>query len=652
MAHVSDLIATDIDAYLKQHETKSLLRFITCGSVDDGKSTLIGRLLYESKMLFEDQLAALEADSKKVGTRGGDIDYALLLDGLAAEREQGITIDVAYRFFSTDRRKFIVADTPGHEQYTRNMVTGASTADLAIILIDARKGVFVQTRRHSYLVSLLGHPPRRARHQQDGPRELLEGDFNKIEAEYRRFAKQIGLGNFTPSRSAASAVTTSLRRAKTPWYSGPPLMTLLETVEIDEERIQAQPFRLPVQWVNRPNLDFRGFAGNFLIVGGAIRPGERIRVLPSGRESTVMRIVTSNGDLDQAVANQSITITLADEVDISRGDLLCRTDEPAQAADAFEATVVWMAEQPMLRGRSYFLKIGPKTVTATVSPIRWKINVNTLEQTPGGQTGPQRDRHLRPQVGLCGPVDPYVENRDTGAFILIDRITNNTVCAGMVRRALRRSGSVDWRTIEVNKQAHAAHQVADARAIVWMTGLSGREDDHRQPRSRSGCTANAVAPPPCSTRHRAARALNKRPARSPTRTATRTSAASREVAKLMTDVGLIVHRGLHLAVPQRSAEDARRAFDAGGRVHRGVRGRAAECGRRRDDPKGLYRKRGPDDSSGLTGVDTPTRLPRTPEIRIDTTTMTHEAAAELIVADLRKRGLLDRASSAIDNWEI
>ena len=310
--HASDLIATDIEQYLKAHETKSLLRFITCGSVDDGKSTLIGRLLYESKMLFEDQLAALEADSKKVGTRGGDIDYALLLDGLAAEREQGITIDVAYRFFSTDRRKFIVADTPGHEQYTRNMVTGASTADLAIILIDARKGMLVQTRRHSYLVSLIG-----IRHVVVAVNKMDLVDysqevFDRIEAEYREFAARIGLGDITVVPiSGVKGDNVVDKSANTPWYRGPALMGLLETVEIDEQRLQKQPFRLPVQWVNRPNLDFRGFAGT--IAGGVIHPGQRIRVQPSGRESTVARIVSADGDLAQAVANQSITLTLADE---------------------------------------------------------------------------------------------------------------------------------------------------------------------------------------------------------------------------------------------------------------------------------------------------------------------------------------------------
>ena len=645
MAHVSDLIATDIDAYLKQHETKSLLRFITCGSVDDGKSTLIGRLLYESKMLFEDQLAALEADSKKVGTRGGEIDYALLLDGLAAEREQGITIDVAYRFFSTDRRKFIVADTPGHEQYTRNMVTGASTADLAIILIDARKGVLVQTRRHSYLVSLLG-----IRHVVLAINKMdlvnySKETFDKIESEYRGFAKQIGLGDIHAIPiSGVHGDNIVEKSLNTPWYSGPPLMTLLETVEIDEERVQAQPFRLPVQWVNRPNLDFRGFAGT--IVGGTIRAGERIRVLPSGRESTVTRIVTADGDLDQAVANQSITLTLADEVDISRGDLLCRTDATAHVTDVFEATVVWMNEQPMLRGRSYFLKLGPKTVTATVTPIRHKINVNTLEQTPA-------DKLDLNEIGVCEleldrPVafDPYLENRDTGGFILIDRISNNTVGAGMVRKALKRSTGVDWRTIEVNKDSHAANK-GQKPAIVWFTGIPGsgklaianlvEKKLHGEGRHTFLLESNTV-------RHGLHKDLGFSDA-------DRVENIRRvtEVAKLMTDAGLIV---LTVFIsPFRSERRAARALMEPGEFIEVFVDMPQSVAEGRDE-KGLYRKARAGQIENFTGVDSAYETPEEPEIRIDTTAMTHEAAAEVIVADLRRRGVLDRAASGDHSWEI
>ncbi len=454
MAHVSDLIASDIDEYLKQHETKSLLRFITCGSVDDGKSTLIGRLLYESKMLFEDQLAALEADSKKVGTREGEIDYALLLDGLAAEREQGITIDVAYRFFSTDRRKFIVADTPGHEQYTRNMVTGASTADLAIILIDARKGVLVQTRRHSYLVSLIG-----IRHVILAINKMdlvgySQEVFDRIEAEYREFAKRIGLGSIRAMPiSGVKGDNIVEKSANTPWYGGPTLMHLLETVEINEEVLQKQPFRMPVQWVNRPNLDFRGFAGT--IAGGIVKAGQRIRVLPSGRESTITRIVTATGDFNYAVANQSITLTLADEVDISRGDLLCPTDAPAQVADHLEATVVWMTDVPLYRTKGYFLKIGPKLLTATVAALRCKVNVNTLEQSAAEKLELNEIGILELELDRPIAFDPYTTNRDTGGFILIDRLTNSTVGAGMVIRGSRRHQNSDWDALDVNSSLRA-----------------------------------------------------------------------------------------------------------------------------------------------------------------------------------------------------
>jgi len=378
MAHVSDLIATDIEQYLTQHQYKSLLRFITCGSVDDGKSTLIGRLLFESKMLFEDQLAAVEADSKKYGTQGEAIDFALLVDGLAAEREQGITIDVAYRFFSTDKRKFIVADTPGHEQYTRNMVTGASTADAAILMVDARKGILTQTRRHSYLVNLLGIRHIVVAINKMDLVDYSEKVFRRIVEEYRDFANRIGIteATFIPM-SAFKGDNITAPSDNMSWYHGTTLMGYLETVEVDEMRMQRAPFRLPVQWVNRPNLDFRGFAGT--IASGVIRPGDRIRVQPSGKESTVARIVTKDGDLAQAVSGQSVTLTLADEIDVSRGDMISTADAPAETADQFECTITWMHDEPLLPGRPYLMKIGTKTVTASITDIKYQVNVNTLE---------------------------------------------------------------------------------------------------------------------------------------------------------------------------------------------------------------------------------------------------------------------------------
>ena len=378
-AYVTDaLIGEDIDAYLASHQHKTMLRFITCGSVDDGKSTLIGRLLYDSKMIFEDQLSALESDSRKVGTQGQEIDFALLVDGLAAEREQGITIDVAYRFFNTKKRKFIVADCPGHEQYTRNMVTGASTADLAVILIDARKGVLVQTRRHSYLCHLLG-----IRHLvvAVNKMDLVDYDqatFDRIVADYAEFARGIGIEGFTALPiSGFRGDNITAPSANTPWYSGPSLVQHLETVDVDGAVDQERPFRLPVQWVNRPNLDFRGFAG--LIASGSIKPGDAVRVLPSGKTSTVERIVTLDGDLDRATAGQSVTITLADEIDCSRGDVIAAADAPPQVADQFEATFVWMDDAPLHVGRAYWLKLGTQTVSATVHQPKYAVNVNTLE---------------------------------------------------------------------------------------------------------------------------------------------------------------------------------------------------------------------------------------------------------------------------------
>ena len=471
MAHVSDLIATDIELYLKQHENKSLLRFITCGSVDDGKSTLIGRLLYESKMLFEDQLAAIEADSKKWGTQGGEIDFALLVDGLAAEREQGITIDVAYRYFSTDRRKFIVADTPGHEQYTRNMVTGASTADVAVVLIDARRGVLTQSRRHSYLVSLIGIKKVVLAVNKMDLMEYSEKVFNKIVDDYREFAKHLQLEEITAIPLSALRGDNMLTPSEhTPWYHGPTLMGYLETVDVSDARPDAEAFRLPVQWVNRPNLDFRGFSG--MIASGMVKPGDRIRVQPSGRESTVTRIVTANGDLPLAVAGQSITLTLEDEIDISRGAVISKATAPAEVADQFEATIVWMAEEPMFPGRPYLLKIGTQTVTATVTEPKYKVNVNTMEHLAAKKLDLN-------EIGVCNialdrPIafDPYTVNRDTGGFILIDRLSNGTIGAGMLHFALRRAHNIHLQHVDVDQAARSAMK-GQKPCVLWFTGLSG-----------------------------------------------------------------------------------------------------------------------------------------------------------------------------------
>jgi len=633
MAHVSDLIATDIEQYLKSHEHKSLLRFITCGSVDDGKSTLIGRMLYESKMLFEDQLAALEADSKKVGTQGGDLDFALLLDGLTAEREQGITIDVAYRFFSTDRRKFIVADTPGHEQYTRNMVTGASTADVAVILIDARKGVLTQTKRHSYLVSLLGiRKVVLAVNKLDivgYSREV----FDRIEGDYRTFAHQIGLEDITAiPLSALKGDNVTAPSANTPWYHGPALMEYLETVPVDDE-IQRAPFRMPVQWVNRPNLDFRGFSGR--VAGGVVRPGDRIRVLPSGTESTVTRIVTLDGDLEEAVSGQSITITLADEIDISRGDMIAPAVSPPAVADQFEATIVWMHEEEMLPGRRYLLKIGAKTVGVTMVTPKYKVNVNTLEHLAA------KTLELN-EIGVCNlnldqriAFDPYRENRETGGFILIDRLTNNTVGAGLLHFALRRSENIHWQALEVNKKAHAVLN-GHRPCVIWFTGLSG---------SGKSTIANLVEKKLLALgRHtylldgdNVRHGLNKDLGFTE---ADRVENIRRvaEVAGLMVDAGLIVL--VSFISPFRAERRMARDRVDEGEFCEVFVDTPLEVAEQRD-VKGLYRKARRGELKNFTGIDSPYEPPEHPEIRIDTTITDPEAAAEAIVEHLLGTGVLD-----------
>ena len=633
MAHVSDLIAEDIEQYLKSHENKSLLRFITCGSVDDGKSTLIGRLLYESKMLFEDQLSQLEADSKKVGTQGGDLDFALLVDGLSAEREQGITIDVAYRFFSTDKRKFIVADTPGHEQYTRNMVTGASTADVAIILIDGRKGVLTQTRRHSYLVSLIG-----IRHVVLAINKLdmvgySKEIYDKIDADYRAFASQIGLQNIvTIPMSALKGDNITEPSANTPWYQGPTLMGYLETVQVEDAADQSGPFRMPVQWVNRPNLDFRGYAG--IVVGGSVKRGNRLRVLPSGKESRVARIVTREGDLEEAVSGQSITITLEDEIDISRGDILATIDAPARVADQFEATIVWMSDEPMLPGRPYLLKIGTKTVTATSATPKYKVNVNTLEHLAA------KTLDLN-EIGVCNlsfdqPIafDPYKENRDTGGFIMIDRLTNNTVGAGLLHFALRRSQNIHWQAIDVNKQAHATLK-GQKPCVLWFTGLSG---------AGKSTIANLVEKKlHASGKHtylldgdNVRHGLNKDLGFSE---ADRVENIRRvgEVAKLMVDAGQIVL--VSFISPFRSERSMSRELVEQGEFFEVFVDTPISVAEQRD-PKGLYKKARRGELTNFTGIDSPYEPPENPEIRIDTTACSPEEAAELIVSHLVAREAL------------
>ncbi len=636
MAHVSDLIATDIEQYLKSHEKKSLLRFITCGSVDDGKSTLIGRLLYESKMLFEDQLAAVEADSKKWGTQGDQIDFALLVDGLAAEREQGITIDVAYRFFSTDKRKFIVADTPGHEQYTRNMVTGASTADVAVVMVDARKGVLTQTRRHSYLVNLLGIRRIVVAINKMDLVGYAENVFRRIVEDYSAFAHLLGIEEvcFIPM-SAFKGDNITEPSPNTPWYHGATLMGYLETVEVDDTLMQRAPFRLPVQWVNRPNLDFRGFAG--AVASGVVRPGDRVRVQPSGRESTVARIVTRDGDLAQAVAGQSITLTLADEIDISRGDVISTVEAPAEIADQFECTIVWMHDEPMFAGRPYLLKIGARTVSATVTDIKYQVNVNTLEHVAA------KTLELN-AIGVCNlgldrsiAFDPYRVNRDTGGFILIDRLTNNTVGAGLLHFALRRAHNIHVQHVDVDKAARSA-QKHQKSCVLWFTGLSG---------AGKSSIANLVEKKLHALGHHTylldgdnvRHGLNKDLGFTD---ADRVENIRRvaEVARLMVDAGLIVLTAF--ISPFKSERRMARSLVAEGEFIEIFVDTPLEVAEQRD-VKGLYKKARRGELKNFTGIDSPYEAPESPELRLDAARLDLEASADIVLACLAERGILRQA---------
>ena len=627
MAHVSDLITSDILGYLDKHQHKSLLRFITCGSVDDGKSTLIGRLLYDSKLIFEDQMAALEADSKKVGTQGADIDFALLVDGLAAEREQGITIDVAYRFFSTEKRKFIVADTPGHEQYTRNMVTGASTADLAIILVDARKGVLTQTRRHAYLVSLMG-----IRHVVLAVNKMdlaawSQQTFDEIVVSFAAFAKQIGIEDYAAIPiSGLKGDNIAAKGAAAPWYVGPSLLDILETVEIDEERRALGAFRMPVQWVNRPHFDFRGFSG--LIASGRVKAGDRVRIAPSGATSTIARIVTKGGDLDEAAAGQSVTLTLADEVDCSRGDVIAAAADPPECADQFEATMVWMSEEPLLPGRPYLLKIGARTVNAQVTDIKYKINVNTLEHLAGRVLELNEIAVCNISLGQAIPFEPFAANQDMGGFIFIDRMTNGTVGAGMLHFALRRAQNVHWQALDVTRESRR-EQKKQRPAVLWFTGLSGAGKStiaNLVDRKLNAMGRHTVLLDGDNIRHGLNRDLGFTDA-------DRVENIRRvaEVAKLMTDAGLIVL--VSFISPFRAERRMARELMRDGEFYEVfIDTPLAEAEKR--DVKGLYKKARAGQLKHFTGVDSPYEVPEAPEIRIDTTKARPAQAAEQIVATL------------------
>ncbi len=621
------LIAEDIDAYLETHQHKSLLRFITCGSVDDGKSTLIGRLLYDSKMIFEDQLEALQADSKKSGTQGQEIDFALLVDGLAAEREQGITIDVAYRFFATEKRKFIVADCPGHEQYTRNMVTGASTADLAVILIDARKGVLVQTRRHSYLAKLIGIKNIVLAVNKMDLIDYDQAQYDAIVADYTAFAASIGITAFTPMPiSGFKGDNITENSANTPWYSGAPLMAHLETVALDNEAAQLKPFRMPVQWVNRPNLDFRGFSG--LISTGSVKPGDAIRVLPSGKTSTVSKVVTLDGELDEAVAGQSVTICFADEIDCSRGDVIAIADAPPEVSNQFEATIVWMEDEPLHVGRSYWLKLGTQMVSATVQAPKYTVNVNTMEHMAAKTL--ELNAIGVAELATDKPIvfESYAESRALGGFILIDKITNRTVGAGMLHFSLRRAQNVHWQATDISREAHASLK-NQKPLVLWFTGLSGSGKStiaNEVEKSLALMNRHTFLLDGDNVRH----GLNKDLGFTE---ADRIENIRRvgEVAKLMADAGLIVLTAF--ISPFRAERDLVRQMLPEGEFIEIFVDTPLEVAEGRD-VKGLYKKARSGALKNFTGIDSPYEAPEAPEIRVNTVEMTPAEAAEYIIRQI------------------
>ena len=632
MAHLDDLIATDILGYLKAQEDKSFLRFITCGSVDDGKSTLIGRLLYDSKLIYEDQLASIEKDSKKSGTQGDKIDLALLVDGLAAEREQGITIDVAYRFFSTDKRKFIVADTPGHVQYTRNMATGASTADVAVLLIDARYGVQEQTRRHAFIVSLLG-----VKHVVVAINKMDLNDFdqsvyNDIEVDFREFSKDLGFTDISCiPMSALDGDNVTIRSDKSDWYKGPTLLEYLEVVDVDKVTLDA-PFRLPVQWVNRPNLDFRGFSGT--IASGTVEVGDEIIVIPSGKRSTVKEIVTFDGNRDIAREDMAVTLTLNDEIDISRGDIICKKDNPAEQADQFQAHLLWMSTNDLYPGRQYLLKTGNKTVPASVLKLKHRIDINDFSEVAVNTLALNEVGVAT--LSLSAPIafDAYGDNRNTGSFILIDRQTNETVGVGMLDFALRRASNVVWQDLDVNKSVRA-EQKNQKPALLWFTGLSG---------SGKSTIANLVEKRLLdlgrhtytldgdNVRHGLNRDLNFSKA-------DRVENIRRigEVARLMVDAGLITMASF--ISPYRAERQMARNLLEDGEFIEIFVNTPLEVAEARD-VKGLYAKARSGEIKNFTGIDSEYQAPENPEIEVNTVETSADDAAEMIVTYLKDKGFL------------
>jgi len=624
----SEAAVTD---YILAQEEKDQLRFLTCGSVDDGKSTLIGRLLYDTKLIFEDQLAALERDSKKHGTVGEEIDLALLVDGLEAEREQGITIDVAYRFFATDKRKFIVADTPGHEQYTRNMATGASTADLAVLLVDARSGLMAQTRRHAFIASLLG-----IRHVVLAVNKIDLVDFSKerfeeIRADFDSFATGFDFETLVAiPMSARFGDNVTVRSERMDWYDGPTLLEHLESVDVGEHVLEA-PFRLPVQWVNRPNLDFRGYSGT--IASGRIEVGDSIVVAGPGKTSKVARIIAPEGDVKAARAEEAVTITLEDEIDISRGDVLCPPEARPDVADQMAAHVIWMADDAMLPGRSYLMKIGTKTVTATVTEIKHKINVNSFEHVAAKKLDLNEIAFCNLALSQSVAFDPYEANRQTGSFILIDRMTNATVGAGMVWFALRRATNIHWQALDVDKAARA-ESLGQKPAVLWFTGLSGSGKStiasivekklHAEGKQTYTLDGDNI-------RHGLNRDLGFTDA-------DRVENIRRvgEVARLFADAGLITL--VSFISPFRSERRmARELLDEGEFFEVFVDTPIEECKKR--DPKGLYKKAEAGEIKNFTGIDSPYEAPENAEIHLRNVNRDPEDVADEVISFLKEKGI-------------
>ena len=609
-----------------------VLRFLACGSVDDGKSTLIGRLLYDTKLIFEDQMEALERDSRKHGTTGEEVDFALLLDGLEAEREQGITIDVAYRFFSTDKRKFIVADTPGHEQYTRNMATGASTADVAVILIDARKGVLSQTKRHTFIAHLLGIRHIVVAVNKMDLMDYSRSRFHEIIAEYLAIAEPLGFGSIVPiPMSARYGENVCGRSDKMAWHSGPTLLEHLEELELGERRAHTD-FRLPVQWVNRPNLDFRGFAGT--IAAGEIAPGDEVVVAKSGKTSKVKTITTSDGDLDKARFGDAITLTLEDEIDISRGDIICGTKNRPEVANQFAANIIWMHEAELTPGRSYLLKTGTATIPATVTSLKHKIDINSMEKQPG------RTLALN-EIGFCNlqtaqPIafDPYSQVRETGGFILIDRITNQTVGAGMIEYSLRRSGNIHRHAMDVDKSSRSALK-GHKPAILWFTGLSGAGKSTIANLVEQRLAENGVHTYSLdgdNVRY----GLNKDLGFTD---GDRVENIRRigEVARLFVDAGVVVTCSF-ISPFRAERRMVRELVDDGEFIEAFVDAPIEVCMQR--DPKGLYEKAKTGEIKNFTGLDSPYESPEAPELHLDTTRGSAEDMADLVIERLRAMKIL------------